>query len=251
MKICCWVMLMAAPLLFAADDPDRIGNIEAELERMNRALGVLQDTVAAQQKTIADLQQGHTTVGMIVPYAGNIDADRLKLESAGWLLCDGSDRPLNDEYRALFAIIHNDFGGDGTTKFKLPDLREKDPVGAGGGYVRGQPYGTATHKLIGSELPGHVHKTEAHTHQWADLAPVASGVNVLTVTSPASAPEGLKSFDSHGESAIVHGSRVLGPVQYFTTIATPKTTDTTWQDNAVAFPVVPPSLAVNFLIRYK
>jgi microcystin-dependent protein len=52
----------------------------------------------------------------------------------GWALCDGSTLPI-DGNQALFSLIGTAFGGDGTTTFKLPDLRSRVVVGSGSGGV--------------------------------------------------------------------------------------------------------------------
>jgi microcystin-dependent protein len=55
--------------------------------------------------------------GTIIAYAG----DTLP---SGWLWCDGSVVSRSGQYADLFKAIHETYGnGDGTTTFKLPDLR--------------------------------------------------------------------------------------------------------------------------------
>jgi len=56
----------------------------------------------------------------------------------GWLLCDG--QLLNiAENDALFGVIGNAFGGDGTSTFALPDLRGRIPAHRN----HGEPLGVA------------------------------------------------------------------------------------------------------------
>ncbi|MBP6991178.1 MAG: tail fiber protein [Spirochaetes bacterium] len=45
----------------------------------------------------------------------------------GWMFCEGQILQISS-YTALFAIIGNQYGGNGTTTFALPDLRGKVPV---------------------------------------------------------------------------------------------------------------------------
>jgi microcystin-dependent protein len=45
-----------------------------------------------------------------------------------WALCDGALLPINGN-QALFSIMGNTYGGDGSTTFALPDLRGRSPLG--------------------------------------------------------------------------------------------------------------------------
>jgi microcystin-dependent protein len=53
-----------------------------------------------------------------------------------FLPCDGRELTINS-YIPLFALIGTTYGGDGITKFALPDLRGR--VVAGAAPVNGQP----------------------------------------------------------------------------------------------------------------
>jgi microcystin-dependent protein len=45
----------------------------------------------------------------------------------GYMRCDGTTLNITP-YMALFALIGTKFGGNGTTNFALPDLRNTSPV---------------------------------------------------------------------------------------------------------------------------
>ena len=45
----------------------------------------------------------------------------------GFMPCDGSVLQIA-QYQALYALIGNQYGGDGRTTFALPDLRGKSPL---------------------------------------------------------------------------------------------------------------------------
>jgi len=70
----------------------------------------------------------------------------------GWMLCEGQILQKSS-YEALFRILGNAYGGNGTTTFALPDLREAAPVGMSttrrrgtalqGGKFKLTPTGTA------------------------------------------------------------------------------------------------------------
>jgi microcystin-dependent protein len=59
--------------------------------------------------------------GLFLP-AGTVMAFAGATAPAGWLECDGSLRNVAD-FPALGAVLGGMWGGDGTTTFKLPDLR--------------------------------------------------------------------------------------------------------------------------------
>lgn len=44
-----------------------------------------------------------------------------------WMLCDGSILPIQQN-TALFSLIGNTYGGDGSTTFALPNLIGTEPV---------------------------------------------------------------------------------------------------------------------------
>ena len=82
-----------------------------------------------------------TPVGSIIAVAGNITPD-------GYLHCNGAEI-LTAVYPELFAVIGYTYGGDGTTVFRLPDLRGRWMQGndtAGQVLAAGLPniYGYAT-----------------------------------------------------------------------------------------------------------
>jgi len=64
-----------------------------------------------------------TLIGSIILYAG------LSQAPSGYLFCDGSTYNIAS-YTALYAVIGNIYGGDGTTTFAVPDLQMRVPVGS-------------------------------------------------------------------------------------------------------------------------
>ena len=60
-------------------------------------------------------------LAQILLFAGNF-APR------GWAFCRGQLLPIG-QHEALFAIIGNQYGGDGKTTFAVPDLRGRIPIG--------------------------------------------------------------------------------------------------------------------------
>ena len=96
-----------------------------------------------------------TPSGAILQFAGSS-------APANWLLCDGA-LISRTTYATLFGVIGTNYGaGDGSTTFKLPDLRGRVPVGAGQGSsltnrVIAATGGAETHTLTVSQIPSHSH----------------------------------------------------------------------------------------------
>lgn len=47
--------------------------------------------------------------------------------SGGWLPCEGQELSINN-FQALFSLIGNQYGGNGSSTFKLPDMRNAVPI---------------------------------------------------------------------------------------------------------------------------
>ena len=87
------------------------------------------------------------------PVEGTIGEIRLfggDFAPTGWARCDGSVLSIADprtNYRPLFDVLGNTYGGDGQATFALPDLRGRAAVGVGQGtglspYRLGQAAGS-------------------------------------------------------------------------------------------------------------
>lgn len=88
---------------------------------------------------------GSDYIGGIVEFAGNFAPN-------GYALCDGSTLSIADN-DALFQLIGTTYGGDGVTNFKLPDLRGRTIIGAGGTYSVGQVVGQESSTLTSYQMP--------------------------------------------------------------------------------------------------
>ncbi|OFX42034.1 MAG: hypothetical protein A2W95_14840 [Bacteroidetes bacterium GWA2_40_14] len=78
-----------------------------------------------------------------------------------WMFCWGQILPIQ-QYTPLFALIGNQFGGDGKVNFALPDLRGRIPITSGviQGYTpkyQGQFGGYENVLLNISQIPPHNH----------------------------------------------------------------------------------------------
>jgi microcystin-dependent protein len=115
---------------------------------------------------------------------------------SGWLLCDGAV-VSRATYADLYAVLGDAFGaGDGSTTFKLPDLRQRFPIGkaaAGTGSALGATGGTIDHK----------HAQPTHVHQIDPPATTSGGPSATTQVDQggdAGQPIGPVASDTHTHS---------------------------------------------------
>lgn len=116
-------------------------------------------------------------------YIGEIRAFGFNFVPTGWLPCDGSTLAIQQQ-STLFAVIGNQFGGNGTTTFMLPDLRGVTLVGvntAQSAYgVPGITGGSENVTLTVSTTPAHNHQIGAVTRSSAAQLTQATNVPALT-----------------------------------------------------------------------
>jgi microcystin-dependent protein len=84
-----------------------------------------------------------------------------------WEFCWGQTLQISS-YSSLYSIIGAQFGGDGVTTFKLPDLRGRIPIGGGDGpnltpRTPGQMGGAENVTLTTAQLPSHQHTVKCDT----------------------------------------------------------------------------------------
>ena len=133
-----------------------------------------------------------TPVGSILPYIGTT-------APTNYLICDGSEYNITD-YKKLADFIkdnfgsYNKFGGNGTTTFKVPDLR--------GEFLRGAGKGNYSYTNGGSSVGTHQNPTR---EKW-----IASDGNAIGATQN----DGLSDQDwnnsggpwNYARSGVVSGS---------------------------------------------
>ena len=145
-----------------------------------------------------------TPSGAILQFAGSS-------APANWLLCDGS-LVSRTTYANLFAAISTTYGaGDGSTTFKLPDLRGRVPIGAGQGSglqdrVIAATGGAETHTLTTSELAAHDHNVTVTKRVTDDDATGGSPFSMLVAsrnvsTSSETAVDGAETDNTGGGQA--------------------------------------------------
>ena len=86
------------------------------------------------KKLLSKILQQTTPVGQPTPI-GKIDMYAGSTAPSGWLFCRGQ-AISRTTYAKLFSVIGTTYGGgDGSTTFNVPDLRNRMPIGAGDTYA--------------------------------------------------------------------------------------------------------------------
>ena len=97
------------------------------------------------RNAITDATGDPPYIGEIMSFAGNY-------APSGYALCQGQLLAINQN-QALFAILGTTYGGNGTTTFALPDLRDRSAIGTDGGHNLGGVYGSNTITLSSADMP--------------------------------------------------------------------------------------------------
>ncbi|MBF0445664.1 MAG: phage tail protein [Magnetococcales bacterium] len=152
---------------------------------------------------------------MSEPFIGEIRLLGFGFNPRYWAKCDGQSLPIS-EYRTLYALIGDTFGGNQTT-FKLPDLRGRVPVHPGMGssiFRQGLMYGSEEEPLNNNNMPAHTHMMSA----CSDTADVVQPSDTVVLgkydmdpnyNKSFKAPTNLKAMQSDsivavGESNVTH-----------------------------------------------
>src|SRR5262245_25621252 len=155
--------------------------------------------------------------GVIMPYAGTA-------APTGWLLCNGAQFAFTT-YPALAALLGSRFGGDGSTVFNVPDMRDRFPVGVSATRPLASTGGAATAAIGTANLTPHNH-TIAHQHKIDYSAGTGStGANI---------PMGNSTLDRQSEFAVGQP-----------TVAT----SGNGPGSATPMPIMPPFLSLNYIIK--
>ena len=116
------------------------------------------------------------------PYVGEIRMFAGNYAPQGWMFCDGSVLPI-DQNQALFSLIGTTYGGDGQTTFALPDLRGRVPLHQGGGHTLGQAIGSETASVSVAQLGMHGHTVFGTTVAASAQAGPSGMLGASTATS--------------------------------------------------------------------
>lgn len=149
---------------------------------------------------------------MTDPFIAEISIVSFGFAPRYWAMCNGQLLPINQN-QALFSLVGTMYGGNGTTNFALPDLRGRAPIHFGDGYQIGQAGGQASHSLIISEIPSHVHDIKKSPAGF-----VSAKANTGTIANKTT-PEGnyfaenateTKRFSNRSDSNLGNGVPSLG-----------------------------------------
>ncbi|MBV8465891.1 MAG: phage tail protein [Burkholderiales bacterium] len=108
---------------------------------------------------------------MADPFIGEIRVFGFNYPPRDWANCSGQLLPIQQN-AALFSILGTNFGGNGTTNFALPDLRDRVASGPVQGAV-GVEQGSETVALQVSEIPAHTHTLYGDTARSQNISPEA------------------------------------------------------------------------------
>jgi len=97
---------------------------------------------------------------MSEPFLSEIKIMSFGFAPKGWALCNGQLLPINQN-QALFSLLGTTYGGDGRVNFGLPNLQGMAPMHMGNGHTLGERGGEQAHTLSISEIPTHVHTSNA------------------------------------------------------------------------------------------
>lgn len=150
---------------------------------------------------------------------------------AGYLIAN-SQAVNRTVYANLFSVIGTTYGaGDGTTTFNLPNLVDKFLVGASASVAVGSQGGAASVSLTAAN-------NGAHTHRGVVTAQGANAYNIIWGSDP-SGSSGTGSVYSNN-----HGLAQIGTAEI------PISTALETSGDGAAFSVLPPFVAVIWLIKY-
>src|SRR5882762_6114949 len=131
---------------------------------------------------------------MAEPFLSEIRIMSFTFAPKGWALCNGQLLPINQN-QALFSLLGTTYGGDGRVNFGLPDLQGRTPIHMSNGHTLGERGGEQGHTLSISEIPTHVHISNAtsdpHTTSPENYQPLASGALLAVVNGQYSSAANL------------------------------------------------------------
>ncbi|MBQ4864282.1 phage tail protein [Pseudoalteromonas sp. MMG013] len=104
---------------------------------------------------------------MADPFMSEIRPFAFNFAPKDWVFCNGGFVTIS-QHGALYALLGTQFGGDGRTNFKLPDLRGRTPIGRGTlksepsrVFTAGNQYGVENVTLSIAEMAAHSHGVQA------------------------------------------------------------------------------------------
>lgn len=116
------------------------------------------------------------------PFVGEIRLFGFGWVPQGWALCDGTTL-LIQQNAALYSLLGTQFGGDGKTNFKLPDLRGRVPLCSQYASNQGKAGGVESVTLTAAQTPPHSHTLNAISNA-GDKASPSANFYATAQTSP-------------------------------------------------------------------
>jgi microcystin-dependent protein len=168
------------------------------------------------------------------PFIGQIMLWPVPWVPEGWQLCDGSLLPIQ-QYEALYSLLGTRYGGNGTTTFGVPDLRNRVPTGTTSASAPLQQGGSPTTQIstiASGAVTLNVNNLPSHTHT-ATFSASGGSANV-SIAIPAVANP-VNQTDAPGPTVSLATSVPQGPD--LTTIYSSDTpTNTTLRPFTVSVP---------------
>jgi microcystin-dependent protein len=171
----------------------------------------------------------------------------------GWAYCWGQTLSIAQN-TALFSLIGTTYGGNGQTTFQLPNLASRFPIGAGQGpglstYVLGQASGSENETLTLNNLPTHNHPAGALASTLTATTSV-SGTNQSAPTATSILGAANYPDQSTGSPVPVNTYAPSGTTPAVT-FPSPVTGTTGLAGNNQPFSILPPYLAINWIIALE
>ena len=138
-------------------------------------------------------------------FLGQIELFAFDAVPRGWAKCEGQLLPVNQN-QALFSLLGTAYGGDGRTKFALPDLRGRVPISFSANFPLGAKVGQEAHTLVIAEMPTHGHALMADAVTTAN-GHVPSPTTVLG-QSAGQATGGVQTFSANLYGAGAPGAKL-------------------------------------------
>ena len=128
------------------------------------------------------------------PFIGTICAFAFNYAPLDWVACNGE--LLNvQQYQALAALLSTTYGGNGTSTFGVPDLRQSSAIGQGivtdanseqKQYLMGDNGGSNSVAITTSNLPPHSHQVTLQFKASTTVANSNAPIGNYQAASPAS-----------------------------------------------------------------
>jgi microcystin-dependent protein len=132
---------------------------------------------------------------MAEPFLGEIKMTGFAFAPKGWALCNGQQLPISQN-QALFSLFGTTYGGDGRTTFALPNLQGRTPIHQSSGSTMGASGGEASHTLLPTEMPNHVHQLSASSSVGSQPVPMDAYLGQAAPANPYAAAGGTDTMSA-------------------------------------------------------